>query len=77
MQPSQVVSTIAFWFVFERPSARRSTLGIEALQSTIASVIGYLPNVVAAVLIMLVAVTLAMSSMTWHRDLLPARCSAS
>lgn len=60
MQPSRVVSTIAFWFVFGAAILLAiSTLGIEALQSTVASVVGYLPNVVAAVLIMLVAVALA------------------
>jgi len=60
LHASAVVSAIAFWFVFGAAILLAiSTLGIEALQSTVASVVGYLPNVVAAVLIMLVAVALA------------------
>ena len=45
MQPSRVVSTIAFWFVFGAAILLAIyTLGIEALQSTVASVVGYLPT---------------------------------
>jgi hypothetical protein len=58
--PSGVISTIVFWFVFGSAILLAiSTLGIEALQNAVASAVAYLPNVVAAMLILLVAVAIA------------------
>jgi hypothetical protein len=60
LQPSSVIGTIAFWFVFGWTILLAiSTLGIQALQDAVASVVGYLPNVAAAILILLVAVAIA------------------
>jgi hypothetical protein len=60
MHPSGVISTIAFWFVFGSAILLAiSTLGIQALQNAVADVVAYLPNVVAAILILLVAVAIA------------------
>jgi hypothetical protein len=58
--PSGVIGTIVFWFVFGWAILLAiSALGIEALENAVASVVGYLPNVVAAILILLVAVAVA------------------
>jgi hypothetical protein len=60
LQPSGVVATIVFWFVFGWAILLAiSALGIQALENAVASVVAYLPNVVAAILILLVAVALA------------------
>jgi hypothetical protein len=59
-KPSSVVGTIAFWFLFLGALAIAvSQLGIESLDNFVASVVAYLPNVVAAVLIFVVAVALS------------------
>ena len=59
-QPSSVIGRIAFWFVFGLTLMLAvSALGIEALTECIASVVAYLPNVIAALLILLVAVAIA------------------
>jgi hypothetical protein len=59
-QPSRVIGAVAYWFIFlTGVLLALSTLGIEALDNAIASVVGYLPNVVAAVLIIVVAVAIA------------------
>ena len=58
--PSGVVATIVFWFVFGWAILLAvSALGIQALVNAVAAVVGYLPNVVAAILILLVAVAIA------------------
>lgn len=58
--PSRVVGAVAFWFVFlTGVLLALSTLGIAALSNAIASVVAYLPNVVAAILIMVVAIAVA------------------
>lgn len=58
--PSKVLAAIAFWFIFlTGVLLALSTLGIAALNNAIASVVGYLPNVVAAILIMVVAIAVA------------------
>lgn len=58
--PSGVVATVVFWFVFGWAILLAiSALGIRALENAVASIVGYLPNVVAAILILLVAVALA------------------
>jgi hypothetical protein len=60
MYPSGVISKIVFWFIFGWAILLAiSTLGIQALQNAVASVVAYLPNVVAAILILLVAIALA------------------
>lgn len=54
--PAGLLGTITFWAVLLGAiSLAVSVLGIEALQDFVASVYAYLPNVVAAVLIFLVA----------------------
>ena len=59
-QPSAVIGAIAFWFIFLTGILLAlSTLGIEALNNAIAAVIGYLPNVVAAIVILVVAIAIA------------------
>src|SRR5687768_16872989 len=58
--PSGLLGTIAFWAVLLGAiSLAVSVLGIEALQDFVASVYAYLPNVIAAVLIFLVAGAIA------------------
>jgi hypothetical protein len=60
LQPSEVIGTVVFWFIFGWAILLAiSTLGIQALTNAVASVVGYLPNVVAAILILLVAVAVA------------------
>lgn len=59
-QPSAVIGAIAFWFIFlTGVLLALSTLGIEALNNAVASVVGYLPNVVAAIIILVVAIAIA------------------
>jgi hypothetical protein len=58
--PSGLLGTITFWAVLLGAiSLAVSVLGIEALQDFVASVYAYLPNVIAAVLIFLVAGAIA------------------
>lgn len=60
LQPSGVIATVVFWFIFGWAILLAiSTLGIQALTNAVASVVGYLPNVVAAILILLAAVAIA------------------
>jgi hypothetical protein len=60
LQPSGVLGALVFWFIFGWAILLAvSTLGIQALSNAVASVVGYLPNVVAAILILLVAVAIA------------------
>lgn len=55
-RPSGLVGTIAFWAVFLGAiSLAVSVLGINALSSFVGEIFAYLPNVIAAVLIFLVA----------------------
>lgn len=54
--PSRLLGTISFWAIFLGAiSLAVSVLGIEALTDFVAAVYAYLPNVLAAVLIFLVA----------------------
>jgi Conserved TM helix len=54
--PSNLVGTLAFWFIFLGALAIAvSQLGIEALDNFVAAIGAYLPNVIAAVLIFVVA----------------------
>ena len=60
LQPSGVIATIAFWFVFGLAIMLAvSALGINALTEAIEGVVGYLPNIVAAALILIAAVAIA------------------
>ena len=59
-KPSGVVGTIAFWFLFLGALAIAvSQLGIAALDNFVVAIGAYLPNLVAAVLIFVVAVALS------------------
>lgn len=58
--PSAVIAAIVFWFIFlTGVLLALSTLGIEALDNAIAAVVGYLPNVIAAIIILVVAIAIA------------------
>jgi Conserved TM helix len=60
LQPSDVLAKLVFWLIFALTIMLAvSALGIEALTAFIESVVGYLPNVIAAMLILLVAVAIA------------------
>jgi Conserved TM helix len=59
-KPSSTVGSIVFWFLFLGALAVAvSQLGISALDNFVAAIGGYLPNVLAAVLIFVVAVALS------------------
>ena len=59
-QASSLIGRIAFWFVFGLAIMLAvSALGIEALSQAVEGVVSYLPNIVAAILILLVAVAIA------------------
>jgi hypothetical protein len=58
--PSRLIGRVAFWFVMLGAlSIAIASLGISALNDFLADVFGYLPNVVAAILIFVVAGALA------------------
>ena len=58
--PSGIVGKIVFWFLFGMAIlAAVSALGVAALSDFVSSVVAYLPNIVAALLILLVAVAVA------------------
>jgi hypothetical protein len=60
MQPSGLIGTLVFWLIFGLATLLAvSALGIQALSDFIGSVVGYLPNVIAAALILLVAIAIA------------------
>jgi Conserved TM helix len=60
MSPSRTVGALAFWFLFLGAVAIAvSQLGIAALDNFVAAIGGYLPNVVAAVLIFVIAGAIA------------------
>ncbi len=60
LEPSGVIGTIAFWFVFALAIMLAvSALGIEALNEFVGGIVAYLPNVIAAILILLIAVAIA------------------
>jgi hypothetical protein len=59
-RPSRLVAAVAFWFVFIYAiSAAVGALRIPALTNFMANVQDYLPNVIAAVLILVIGVALA------------------
>lgn len=60
LSPSQLIGKVVFWFVMLGVlSIAISALGIAALNDFLADVFSYLPNVVAAILIGVIAVALA------------------
>lgn len=60
LQPSGVLAAIAYWFILLTGVVLAlSTLGIQALNNAIEAIVGYLPNVVAAILILVVAIAIA------------------
>jgi hypothetical protein len=60
IKPSEVVGKLAFWFIFLGAlSIAVSQLGIQALTTFVAAIGSYLPNVIAAILIFIVAGVIA------------------
>ena len=60
VKPSRVIAGLAFWFIFlGAVSIAVSQLGIPALTTFVAAIGAYLPNVIAAVLIFVVAGAIA------------------
>ena len=60
LSPSELTGKVVFWFIFLGAlSIAISSLGITALNDFLADVFSYLPNVVAAILIFVVAAALA------------------
>ena len=58
--PSRLVGSIAFWFLFlGAVSLAVSALKIPALTTFVSAIYGYLPNVIAAVIIFVVAGAIA------------------
>jgi Conserved TM helix len=58
--PSKLVGSVAFWFIFlGAVSLAVSALKIPALTTFVSSIYGYLPNVIAAVIIFVVAGAIA------------------
>lgn len=59
-RPSALLASLAYWFILLTGVVLAlSTLGIQALNNAIEAVVGYLPHVVAAVLILVVALAIA------------------
>ena len=59
-RPSEIIGTIAFWFIFLGALAIAvSQLGISALDNVLESIVAYLPNIVVALLIFVIAGALA------------------
>jgi hypothetical protein len=56
LKPSSTIGSLAFWFIFLGALAIAvSQLGIAALDNFVATIGGYIPNVIAAVLIFVIA----------------------
>ena len=59
-RPSNLAGSIVFWVVFlGAVSIAVDVLGVEALENLVAAIYGYLPNILAALLIFIVAVAIA------------------
>ena len=70
-RPSNLVGAIVFWAVFLGAlSIAVDVLGIESLENLVAAIYGYLPNVLAALLIFIVAVAIAAGVATLANRLL-------
>jgi hypothetical protein len=60
VSPSEVIGRVVFWFVFLGAlSIAISSLGLAVLNDFVADVFNYLPNVIAAILILVLAVPIA------------------
>ncbi len=60
LSPSGLISKIVFWFIFLiAPLLGLSTLRVEALTDLLSKIIAYLPNVVVALLILILAFFIA------------------
>ena len=60
LSPSSVIAKIAFWLIFLTGALiALSALGIPAIDNFVAQAIAYLPNVVAAILIVAIAVAIS------------------
>jgi hypothetical protein len=60
VRPSTLLGRIVFWFIFALAIlAAVGALGIQALSDAVASITGYIPNVIAAILILVVALAIA------------------
>jgi hypothetical protein len=60
LQPSRVIGSLAFWFLFLGAVAIAvSQLGIAALDNFVAAIGAYIPNIIAAVLIFVIAGVIA------------------
>lgn len=60
LQPSGLIGMVVFWFIFAMAIlAAVSALGIAALSNAVASITAYIPNVIAALLILVVAIAVA------------------
>jgi hypothetical protein len=58
--PSKLIGTLAYWFIFLGAlTIAVSQLGVEALDNFVAAIGAYLPNIVAAVLIFVIAGAIA------------------
>ena len=70
-RPSNLVGAIVFWAILlGAVSVAVDVLGIEALENLVAAIYGYLPNVIAALLIFVVAVAIAAGVATLSSRLL-------
>ena len=70
-RPSNLAGAIVFWAIFlGAVSIAVDVLGIEALENLVAAIYGYLPNVIAALLIFVVAVAIAAGVATLSSRLL-------
>jgi hypothetical protein len=70
-RPSSLAGSIVFWVIFLGAiSIAVDVLGIAALENLVAAVYGYLPNVLAALLIFIVAVAVAAGIATLAQRLL-------
>lgn len=60
VSPSVVISKVVFWFIFIFALAiGLSSLGIQSLNEFLTSVLDYLPNIIAAILIFVLAIAIA------------------
>jgi small-conductance mechanosensitive channel len=60
VSPSVVISKVVFWFVFIFAlTIGLGSLGIQSLNEFLTSVLNYLPNIIAAILIFVVAIAIA------------------
>src|SRR3954464_3600420 len=76
--PSKLVGSIAFWFLFLGAiSLAVSALKIPALTTFVSAIYGYLPNVIAAVIIFVVAGAIAAAVAHWSPRSWATRRSAS